>query len=144
MVVVIWKCSIIWLDHCERTQQRPPPSAQSGGQTDRFKISIIIITVFIKEPYTLEKVVFDCVYRAAQRDRDTFVGDSRRQRGEKEGGAPSYIKLMSVWVSLEGPAKIPLMLLKWRNGCKFNRQEAATKLYSHPRTFFMLHLNPQS
>lgn len=40
---------------------RPP-----RGQTERFKISIIIITVFIKEPYPLEKVVFDCVCGAAE------------------------------------------------------------------------------
>lgn len=42
---------------------RPPPP----GQTERFRISIIIITVFIKEPYTLEKVVLDCVCGAAER-----------------------------------------------------------------------------
>lgn len=37
---------------------------QSKEQTERFKLSIIIITVFIKEPYTLEKALFECVYGA--------------------------------------------------------------------------------
>lgn len=51
-------------------------SISAKGQTDHFKISIIIITVFIKEPYTLEK---SCrkwsltVYIEVERDRDPFV-----------------------------------------------------------------------
>lgn len=62
------------------------PSEHRGRQTV-FKISIIIITVFIKEPYTLEKScrkwsLTVCI--ELQRDRDTFVRNRGRRRGVRE------------------------------------------------------------
>lgn len=39
---------------------------QCKGQAEGFKLSIIIISVFIKEPYTLEKALFECVYGAGR------------------------------------------------------------------------------
>lgn len=58
-------------------------SISAQGPSDGFKISIIIITVFIKEPYTLE---WRCrkwsltVCMQLQRDGSPFVWDGGRQR----------------------------------------------------------------
>lgn len=41
-------------------------SANYKGRVECFKLSIIIISVFIKEPYTLEKALFECVYGAGR------------------------------------------------------------------------------
>lgn len=39
---------------------------QCKGQAEGFKLSIIIISVFIKEPYTLEKALSERVYGAGR------------------------------------------------------------------------------
>lgn len=58
------------------------PEHKAGRQ---FKISIIIITVFIKEPYTLEKSCRKWSLTACtelERERDTFVRD---REGDRDG-----------------------------------------------------------